>query len=60
MVTTPIWRLVTKDRAAAGRSVREMLEWDFERVVLAHGDFVQGHDARERTRSALYWMLSAA
>ncbi|MEM9731669.1 MAG: DUF4336 domain-containing protein, partial [Myxococcota bacterium] len=48
-----LWRLVTKDRAAAGRSVREMLEWDFERVVLAHGDFVQGHDARERTRSAL-------
>lgn len=55
-----LWRSVTKDRAAAGRSVAEMLEWDFERVVLAHGDFVEGPDAHERTRKALWWMLKAA
>lgn len=55
-----LWRSVTKDRAAAGRSVAEMLEWDFERVVLAHGDFVEGADAKERTKDALWWMLKAA
>ncbi len=55
-----LWRTVTKDRAAAGRSVQKMLEWDFDRVVLAHGDFVVGDDARERTREALWWMLKAA
>ena len=55
-----LWRSLTKDRAAAGRSVEKMLEWEFERVVLAHGDFVEGNDARERTRRALWWMLDAA
>lgn len=55
-----LWRSVTKDRAAAGRSVHKMLQWDFARVVLAHGDFVEGSDARERTRQALWWMLKAA
>jgi hypothetical protein len=55
-----LWRSVTKDRAAAGRSVQKMLDWDFERLVLAHGDFVEGSDARERTRVALRWMLKAA
>lgn len=55
-----LWRSVTKDRAAAGRSVRKMLEWDFRRVVLAHGDLVEGSDTRERTREALWWMLKAA
>ena len=55
-----LWRTVTKDRAAAGRSVEKMLEWEFDRVVLAHGDFVEGADARDRTRDALWWMLKAA
>ena len=55
-----LWRSGAKDRAAAGRSVQKMLEWDFERVVLGHGDFVEGSDARERTREALWWMLKAA
>jgi len=52
-----LWRSVTKDRGAAGRSVQRMLDWDFQRVVLGHGDFVEGSDARERTRQALWWML---
>lgn len=55
-----LWRAVTKDRGAAGRSVQRMLAWDFERVILAHGDLVEGGDARERTRDALWWMLKTA
>jgi hypothetical protein len=55
-----LWRSITKDRGAAGRSVAQMLAWNFERVVLAHGDFVEGPDAQERTRQALWWMLDAA
>lgn len=55
-----LWRSVTEDRAAAGRSIERMLGWEFERVVLAHGDFVEGSDARERAREALWWMLKAA
>lgn len=52
-----LWHSVTKDRAAASRSIQKMLEWDFQRVVLAHGDLVEGGDARKRTREALGWML---
>ena len=55
-----LWRSITKDRAAAGKSVGKMLDWHFERVVLAHGDFVEGEGARDRTREALWWMLDAA
>jgi hypothetical protein len=35
-----LWRLATKDRAAAARSVREILARDFDRLVVAHGDVV--------------------
>jgi len=55
-----LWRSITKDRAAAGRSIEKMLEWDFERVVLAHGDLVEGSGTRKRSRQALSWMLAAA
>ena len=60
LAQSKLWRALTKDRAAAGRSVEKMLEWDFDRVVLAHGDFVEGPDAKQRTREALWWMLAAA
>lgn len=32
-----VYRSAIKDKAAFGRSVGRLLEWDFERVVLAHG-----------------------
>ncbi len=53
------WRRLVKDRAAAARSASDLLEWDFERVVVAHGDVV-ADDARERARRALAWMTSGA
>jgi len=53
------WRRLIKDRAAAARSASDILGWDFERVVVAHGDVVEDH-ARERTRRALAWMTSGA
>jgi len=53
------WRRLVKDRAAAARSASDVLSWDFERVVVAHGDVVED-DARERTRRALAWMTSGA
>lgn len=53
------WRWFVKDRAAAARSARRVLDLDFERVVVAHGDVVED-DARERTRRALAWMTSGA
>jgi hypothetical protein len=54
-----IWRLLVKDRAAARGSISRILEWDFERVVVAHGEVVT-EDARERARHALSWMAGSA
>lgn len=53
------WRFLVRDRAAAARSASEILAWDFERVVVAHGDVVTC-DARERARQALAWMRAGA
>ncbi|HVH41921.1 MAG TPA: DUF4336 domain-containing protein [Labilithrix sp.] len=52
------WRFLVKDRPAAAQSASEVLTWDFERVVVGHGEVVED-DARERARRALAWMTSA-
>jgi hypothetical protein len=51
-----LWRLFTKDRSAAGASLTRMLAWDFERVILAHGDILED-DARGALGGGLHWML---
>lgn len=53
-----VWRLVVKDRAAAATSAAHVLSWDFERVVVGHGDVIED-DARQRMREALGWMAGA-
>lgn len=50
-----VWRLLMRDRAAAARSVADVLAWDFERVVVAHGDIVED-DAKARLKKALAWI----
>jgi hypothetical protein len=35
-----IWRFLTKDRSAAAESARSVLAWEFDRIVVAHGDVV--------------------
>jgi hypothetical protein len=54
-----MWRFFVKDREAAARSASVVLSWDFDRVVVAHGDVVED-DARERARQALSWMTNGA
>ena len=51
-----VWRLFTKDRKAAGRTILQMLNWNFESVVMAHGAVVRSN-AKQRTREGLHWML---
>jgi hypothetical protein len=45
-----MWRRWVKDHAAFQRSMRRILAWDFERLVMAHGDIVDhgGRAALER------------
>lgn len=54
-----MWRFLVKDRAAAGESARRALAWEFDRVVVGHGDVIE-EGARERSRSALAWMTAGA
>jgi hypothetical protein len=44
-------RLVIKDRAALARSVRRILQWEFERVVLAHNTVIE-HAAYDAVKQA--------
>jgi hypothetical protein len=54
-----LWRLAVRNRAAAARSAAALLDWDFERVVMAHGE-VLGERAHDHARQALAWMTGGA
>jgi hypothetical protein len=47
-----IWNLVVQDKAAASASCQRVLDWDFDRLIVAHGNIV-GAGAKERLRGAL-------
>lgn len=49
----------TADRAAAGRSLRRVLAWDFDRLIPCHGDIVDT-DAHQGFELACPWMLGGA
>lgn len=51
-----LWRFITKNREDAGASVRKILEFDIQRVIMAHGEIVE-REARASLSSGLYWML---
>ena len=53
---TPIERLLVRDRAAFRRSLERVLEWPFERVVVAHGE-VSEKGGREQLRRGYAWVL---
>jgi hypothetical protein len=37
----PEYRMGWSDRAAAAKSLRRILAWDFQRIVLSHGDLIE-------------------
>lgn len=54
-----VWRMLTKDKPAAAESARAVLDWEFDRVIVAHGDVVTG-DAHGTLERALAKMTNAA
>jgi hypothetical protein len=48
-------RLVNRDRAAARRTVDTILQWDIQRVILAHGHIVE-RDGAQAFRKAYAWL----
>lgn len=47
----PEYQMGWNDKAAAKRSLERILAWDFERVVIAHGENLEG-DAKRTVRTA--------
>jgi hypothetical protein len=50
-------RLLVRDRSAFRKSLERILEWPFERVVVAHGD-VSESDGRAELIRGYSWVLS--
>jgi len=49
--------LLIRDRAAARACMERILDWDFDRVIVAHGD-VLAHGGREALRRGYAWLLA--
>lgn len=47
----PEYQLGWKDKAAARRCLEQILEWDFNKIILAHGDLIE-NNAREIAKQA--------
>lgn len=48
-------RLSFRDRAAARQSIRRILTWDFDQLVVAHGPVIT-HAGRRRVEEAFSWL----
>ena len=51
-------KMMVKDRKAAGASTRKLFDWDFEKVLMAHGAVVD-NEPQKQLRPALEWMMRA-
>ncbi len=49
--------LLIRDRAAARRSLERILAWDFDRVIVAHGDVLES-GGRDALREGYSWLLA--
>ncbi|TVQ94667.1 MAG: DUF4336 domain-containing protein [Deltaproteobacteria bacterium] len=54
-VQSRLWRSTVQDKGAMGRSIAALLEEDFERIVMAHGEVVPS-DGPAVLRSAASWL----
>lgn len=55
----PEYQMGWKDKDAARKSLRKILAWDFDRIIMAHGDLIETH-AKERAREAWKKPLGAS
>lgn len=51
-----LFKLLIKDKQAVKLSIEIMLLWDFDRIIMGHGDIVNT-SAREALRKAYAWLL---
>ena len=56
--TSRFMKLMYRDRAAAAESARQVFAWDFDRVILTHGEVVET-GAKEQLEPQLAWLLGS-
>jgi len=54
-LATRLEKLLVRDRAAARASLDRILAWDFDRVVVTHGEVLE-HGGREALRAGYAWL----
>jgi hypothetical protein len=52
---TPMFRLGLRNKRAARRSLDRILDWDFDRVIVGHGDVLE-RGGRDALRKAYAWL----
>lgn len=55
LATTLIMRMVIRDKKAARESLERICQWDFDRIVVCHGDVLE-HGGPGALREALAWL----
>ncbi|MGF1489129.1 MAG: DUF4336 domain-containing protein [Prochloraceae cyanobacterium] len=57
----PSWleKIATKDKDKIKRSVQKILNWDFERVIMAHGNIIE-KDGKEKFKRGYEWFLETS
>jgi hypothetical protein len=53
---TTLDRFIVRDSTAARESLERILEWDFDRVIVAHGDVVES-GGKEMLRDGYSWLF---
>jgi hypothetical protein len=51
----PMFRWGLRNRTAARRSVDRILDWDFDRIIVGHGELLES-DGRNALRKAYVWL----
>lgn len=54
VAATRLFKTTIKDQREFMGSLRKLMAWDFDRIIICHGSDVV-EDARERLKSAYYW-----
>ena len=58
LAPTPVERLLVRDRSAFRGALRRVMDWPFERIIVAHGS-VSESGGRESLRKGYAWALDA-
>jgi hypothetical protein len=58
LATSRLLKSMHRDRASARVSAEKIFDWDFDRIVLCHGDVVEA-DAKAKLQAELAWLLDS-